>query len=140
MNTTKTYEATPAPKYSPWGLINNVCYIAPGIHIVDTPSHGGAILSEERAADIPPSLIPWTDSYTAWEEDADMIVPALVFFEEFVAAPSFAFFNRPQELLNVASMAIRYRKDDVDLLRQLIRTIAKRHGLTAPADCVAAAA
>ena len=66
-----------------WGESQTIDNIADGIDFVTTASHGGAVLSEERAAQIPADIAPYAGNRRHWEEDSDWAVPYLVFAEEF---------------------------------------------------------
>jgi len=68
---------------SPWGAIDRVTEIAPGIVFVSTSSHGGFHLDDERNAQVP---LRWRE--TSWnrqgmagwyEEDCDWCLVALTF-------------------------------------------------------------
>ena len=73
------------PKYTPWGAPDRTEQIAPGIHFIETPSHGGYYLEPSVNRKIP----EWFKSRTFnaqgldgfYEEDSDhCLVP--VFFPE----------------------------------------------------------
>jgi|6_EtaG_2_1085325.scaffolds.fasta_scaffold04235_11 hypothetical protein len=75
----------PLPKYTPWGAPDRTESIAPGIWLIETPSHGGYYLEPAANAKIP----AWYQSRTFnrqglegfYEEDSDhCLVP--VFFPE----------------------------------------------------------
>lgn len=69
---------------SPWGRINNVETIRGGhIWSVDTPSHGGIVLSADYAVRIPAAVPAFTGDKRYWEEDCDWAVPFLLFEEDF---------------------------------------------------------
>ena len=58
----------PRKTYTPWGMSDGSRRIAKGVVLYETPSHGGAHLSEERQAEMPEALR--TDD--GWyEEDID---------------------------------------------------------------------
>ncbi len=72
---------------SPWGTIDGVTDILPGMWFVSTPSHGGIKLSPERQAQIPEYLrtgkrsVP--DTGKSWyEEDCEWAIPYAVFEAE----------------------------------------------------------
>ena len=67
---------------TPWGETETVEQIAEGIQSVSTPSHGGIVLSAERAAMIPHTIEPFTGDYRFWEEDGDWAVPFLIFTDD----------------------------------------------------------
>ena len=67
---------------TPWGRPDHVVKLAEGIHHVETPSHGGIVLSAERVALMPESIEPFTRDRRYWEEDCDWAVPCLMFAEE----------------------------------------------------------
>jgi hypothetical protein len=71
---------------SPWGAIEHVVRVAPGIASVSTESHGGLWLNAERQQELPAALAaftPWTGSREWWEEDADWAVPVLAWPHHF---------------------------------------------------------
>ncbi len=72
---------------SPWGTIDGVTDILPGMWFVSTPSHGGIKLSLERQKQIPEYLrtgkraVP--DTGKSWyEEDCEWAIPYCVFEKE----------------------------------------------------------
>ncbi len=75
---------------SPWGTIDGVTDILPGMWFVSTPSHGGIKLSPERQKQIPESLrlgkraVPYVpDTGKSWyEEDCEWAIPYCVFEKE----------------------------------------------------------
>ena len=69
---------------SPWGAIQDVSTILPGMWWVSTASHGGIKLSLERQQQIPATLRrPGRDSGKSWyEEDCEWAVPYCVFEDE----------------------------------------------------------
>lgn len=73
---------------SPWGAIDHAELIAPGIRWVSTPSHGGLLLDAARVARMPAyfTAASWAGP-SAYEEDVDWCMPALIFAEEFKACP-----------------------------------------------------
>ena len=78
---------TAAPKEggsSPWGTIDGVTTILPGMWFVSTPSHGGIKLSLERQQQIPESLRRADhDTGKSWyEEDCEWAIPYCYFAEE----------------------------------------------------------
>jgi hypothetical protein len=60
---------------SPWGTIDHVDHIAPGIVIVGTPGHGGVKLSPERNKKIPSAL---RNSSGWYEEDCESYIPMMI--------------------------------------------------------------
>ena len=69
--------------FSPWGTPDNIERIAPGIWLVETPSHGGYFVEPEQRKAIPQS---WQRaSFTGqgahgwYEEDCDWCMVALAF-------------------------------------------------------------
>lgn len=65
---------------SPWGRIEAVEVIAPGIAFVSTPSHGGYLLSRERVAAMP-DVLKFTPDHRAgiFEEDCSAPLVVLAF-------------------------------------------------------------
>ena len=69
---------------SPWGEIQQVTQIAAGIWRVDTASHGGLKLSDQRLAAMPPAWRNTAYSRNGWfEEDCDWGLVALAFPDAF---------------------------------------------------------
>ena len=65
----------PAPgDASPWGPIHNVETLAEGVHFVDTASHGGIWLSNERIGELPAEYDPFTGTRRWAEEDRDAAI------------------------------------------------------------------
>lgn len=68
-----------------WGQPDHCEKIADGLYNVDTPSHGGWVLSPDRLARVP---APWRDlvgygaEVGAFEEDCAWSVPALIWLDE----------------------------------------------------------
>lgn len=62
---------------SPWGKIDLVQDVAPGVQFVSTPSHGGVHLDKCRRQMMPKG---WHDEW--WEEDCCAVVPFAVFSRE----------------------------------------------------------
>lgn len=80
------------PVHSPWGEPDYTREQAPGIWWVETPSHGGILLSPERQAEVEakaPDFKPFAGR-GAYEEDCDWIVVALVFAAAFSDADLWA--------------------------------------------------
>lgn len=75
-----TYSPSPRPTFSPWGSPDNAEQLIPGIWSVDTPSHGGFLLSEQRQAAMPAALARPGGVY---EEDCDWALVVLAFEGEF---------------------------------------------------------
>ncbi len=77
-----------APVETPWGPVQLVREIAPGIIRYDTASHGGYRLSPERVAAMPKALrefCPWAGP--GWyEEDCDWSLVAVAFPQFFPPA------------------------------------------------------
>lgn len=68
---------------TPWGHADSVKEIAPGIHTVSTPSHGGFHVSDELLAQMPFAL-RMSNSYSGtgsdwFEEDCEWALPVLAF-------------------------------------------------------------
>jgi hypothetical protein len=85
----KPYQSTPMPTSTPWGAPDFCEQIAPGWWRVETPSHGGFLLSPERLADIPQQHLDATfgmnGQHGVFEEDCDWCVPVLAFQDEYRA-------------------------------------------------------
>lgn len=77
------FHSTPKPAYSIWGEPHHAVEIVPGIWQVDTASHGGLILSEERQAAMPKCLRMGENSY---EEDCNWALPVIAFEQEIRSA------------------------------------------------------
>lgn len=75
---------------SPWGKIDHVETIAPGIQFCGTPSHGGYFLSDERNAQVHPAWrSKWASSPSLdnwYEEDCRWAIVAFHFPEFFTGA------------------------------------------------------
>jgi hypothetical protein len=73
------------PRFSPWGNVDHSIRIAPGITIVETPSHGGWNLDDDHARRIA-AMLPGVDSFLKtsvwWEEDCDWCIPCVAFIDE----------------------------------------------------------
>ncbi|WP_274630856.1 DUF7007 domain-containing protein [Arvimicrobium flavum] len=70
--------------HSPWGAIQHVTQIVDGIWRIDTASHGGLKLSDQRLAAMPPAWRSMAYSGNGWfEEDCDWGLVALAFPEAF---------------------------------------------------------
>lgn len=70
---------------SPWGVVEHAIEIAPGIAIVETPSHGGWHLDDnhaERIAVMLPGVESFLRSPKWWEEDCDWCIPCVAFIDE----------------------------------------------------------
>ncbi len=62
------------PDFSPWGEIDWMETMIPGIDMVATPSHGGIMVSREASALLSPAARKcgfWAGGYLCFEEDAD---------------------------------------------------------------------
>lgn len=77
------FAACPRPVTSPWGAPQMVRQPIPGVWSIDTASHGGFLLSEQRQAAMPPSL---AIAGGAYEEGCDWALVVLSFEAEFLAA------------------------------------------------------
>lgn len=73
------------PKRSPWGTVDGVKEIAPGILSVTTPGHGGLKLSRSMNAKMPKAARRKGGWY---EEDCEWALVALVFPETYPDDPS----------------------------------------------------
>jgi len=84
---------------SPWGRIDHVRELAPGIVMVVTPGHGGMWLSSDRLAQMPASLLRGSKHYRPedgpqwFEEDVEVHRPFLAFYDELASH----FGNYPKE-------------------------------------------
>lgn len=67
---------------TPWGKADSARELAPGIGLVDTPSHGGIKLNRKRQAALPLEARREGGWY---EEDADASIPLCAFYDEVVA-------------------------------------------------------
>jgi hypothetical protein len=80
------FQPTPRPSSCPWGKIDDAEQIAPGIWSVNTPSHGGFILSGARLQAMPGYLRindkPGRNPH-AFEEDCDWALVVMAFPQEF---------------------------------------------------------
>lgn len=65
---------------SPWGTVDNVDLVAPGITFASTPGHGGLKLSKERNRAIP---APLRNSDGWYEEDCDFQIVVMSFPDAF---------------------------------------------------------
>lgn len=75
------FAATDRPRACPWGSIDEAKEIAPGIWLVETPSHGGLMISAERRAAMPAYLrdVRTYAGGNAYEEDCDWSLVAAAF-------------------------------------------------------------
>lgn len=84
-----TFARSPAPTGCPWGNIDEAAEIAPGWWSVNTPSHGGFVLSAERLAAIPAAHLAASFGRQGergyFEEDCDWCIVAEAFPEEWRA-------------------------------------------------------
>jgi hypothetical protein len=74
--------ASPSPEpvpgsSSPWGRVQHVERLRPGVVFVSTPSHGGLWLSEDAQPLMPDQLRP-RHGRAWWEEDVEIQAPLLV--------------------------------------------------------------
>jgi len=79
------FEKSPRPRHTPWGQPQDAIERAPGIWQVSTSSHGGLILSNERAAAMPDALTAgnWIEGRHHYEEDCDWSRVVVAFPAEF---------------------------------------------------------
>ena len=81
------YQSTPRPTYCPWGIIQSAHEVLPGIWSVSTSSHGGLCLSAERTNHIPYPFLAASFNGEGilgfFEEDCDMMIPMVVFEDEY---------------------------------------------------------
>lgn len=71
---------------SPWGAIQTMTEVAPGILQVTTPSHGGLYVTADLVAQMPEHLRETPYSSGGWfEEDVDWALVALAFPQHFTA-------------------------------------------------------
>lgn len=84
---------------SPWGRIQSRKTLAPGITIVETASHGGIHLSQQRWGTLPAALQCNPYGGGRWfEEDAEAIIPLLFFREELPAATLLSRWRQAQDM------------------------------------------
>lgn len=73
-------------EYSPWGPVQSSTELAPGITLIETAGHGGIRLSAERQKQLPAWAKQIESRFcskpTWWEEDCEMVIPYIVFYEE----------------------------------------------------------
>jgi hypothetical protein len=75
---------SPRPTDTCWGGVQSAHEVIPGAWIVETASHGGIVLSEERQAAMPDALrLPGRE----YEEDCDWALPVLAFAAEMAGSP-----------------------------------------------------
>lgn len=77
------FATSPQPRESLWGAIVIAEQVLPGIWRVETPTHGGLVLSDERQAAMPEALRHDVPQY---EEDVLWSLPVLAFETEFANA------------------------------------------------------
>lgn len=77
------FATSPQPRGSLWGAIETAEQVLPGIWRVETSTHGGLILSDERHAAMPDALRHDIQQY---EEDVLWALPVLAFETEFADA------------------------------------------------------
>lgn len=72
---------------TPWGKSQTIDLVAEGILIVTTASHGGILLSPDRAAAMPGYMKRplFAELFAPYEEDCDWCMPVLIFEAEFRA-------------------------------------------------------
>lgn len=72
---------------TPWGKSQTIDLVAEGILIVTTASHGGILLSPNRAAAMPGYMKRplFAELFAPYEEDCDWCMPVLIFEAEFRA-------------------------------------------------------
>jgi hypothetical protein len=69
---------------SPWGAVEHVTQLAEGIWQIDTASHGGIFLSDQRMAEMPVERRETKYSKGGWfEEDCDWALVAVTFPDAF---------------------------------------------------------
>jgi hypothetical protein len=84
---TETATQHAAPKYSPWGAIQQINELAPGIWSVSTASHGGIYVAPELYAKMPEVLKGTAYSGGGWfEEDCDWAIPYAWFCDRIAEA------------------------------------------------------
>lgn len=84
---TLQFAATPRPSTSPCGQVQHAIMIAHGIWQVSTASHGGLVLSDQRAKAMPEALALDGSFY---EEDCDWALVVLAFEAEFAASGTYS--------------------------------------------------
>lgn len=65
------------PDYSPWGEVQSSEFLAPGIFMVSTPSHGGIMVLREATQTLSAAAREcgfWDGSYLCYEEDCQACV------------------------------------------------------------------
>lgn len=99
---------------TPWGKPQTIGLVAEGIFSVTTASHGGIMLSPDRAAAIPDYLRTkkfGTDD-TAYEEDCDWCIPVLIFETEFRAYYARTGTGDGDKILETARVTLRHCHPD----------------------------
>ncbi len=79
------FQPSERPHHTLWGAPDNAVQLLPGIWEVQTPGHGGMIVSDERQAAMPEDLRLEGVSY---EEDVDWALVVLAFEPEFAQLPT----------------------------------------------------
>ena len=106
---------------SPWGKIQDVNVLAPGIVSVETAGHGGTWLSPERR-----KALNWkknfNNSATWWEEDSDWAVP-FYFFREDIKAYNSAYPDMERNIQAAIDTIKSYHKEFAE--REKLVDVAK---------------
>ena len=110
----KPYKSTPMPTSTPWGAPDFCEQIAPGWWRVNTPGHGGFLLSPERLAAIPELALEHSFNgagfHGVFEEDCDWCIPVLAFQADYRAyleregEPA----ERADEIIGIAKATLDY--------------------------------
>ena len=79
------FQSTERPGHTLWGSPDSAAQLLPGIWEVQTSSHGGIILSDERQAAMPEAL---RLDGTSYEEDVDWALVVLAFGHEYDSLPT----------------------------------------------------
>lgn len=81
------FHLTARPGFSPWGQVDQATQVLAGIWSVQTPSHGGYIISQQRRDAMPAPLASFLTfaGGNAYEEDCDWAIVALAWPEVMVS-------------------------------------------------------
>lgn len=98
----------------PWGSVDRVTQLAPGIVVVSTPSHGGIWLDAAHEARLPDALKTHARQYTPapwYEEDCDALIPFLVFADELRAHLSAEHYDLIRRTAITVAPHMRYARE-----------------------------
>jgi len=102
-------------EHTPWGEVQGEEVMAEGIKVVYTASHGGIVLSDEKARKLNGlKSINFLGSSKYWEEDCDWAIPFVAFAEEIEAATPKVFFEKN---LSAAIRTIEFHHKGVNIPR-----------------------